>query len=440
MSMPFALKKFLVRTGVARYLPMARRLSGDGLDSLKYYSDKVLAAPLDELFDPATFPESPGAEVVDLNLAAPRFDSPVTGARVAADRNGLPPLSGLKSLKQAVAERFLKREGRSAADDVLITHGATGAFAAVLDAFVNPGRKVVLFDPCSPLFSLGAKSRRATIRWVPTTTDGGRLRFNADALAKTLRGATLLAIADPGNPTGGTLAAEDLETIAWAAKRSDVLIYLDESFARFCYEGPANRLPTLPDAAGRTLAAGSLTQGDGLGSVRVGWLSGPKHLVRACTLTASLNAPYVPTICQQIALRAVQADDDLFGPIQEEFRDRRRYAFDKLKAMGLDPAWPAGGFFFWVPTTAFGLDGRSFAERLLNERKVLVGPGFAFGPSGTGFVRISFAAEDGRLREGLARLATFMASIGGKSTIGTKRVTKAPTAIAEDVPPIFSRV
>jgi len=438
MSIPFMLKKLLVQTGVARYLPISQRLAGDGVDYLKYYSDKVLAAPLEELLDPATFPESPGPEVVNLNMAAPRFDSPVSGARVAADRNGLPPVSGLKSLKQAVAERFLKRDGRSD-DEVLVTHGATGAFSAVLDAFINPGRKVVLFDPCSPLFSLGAKSRRATVRWVPTTTEDGRLRFNADLLAKTLRGATLLAIADPGNPTGGTLAAEDVEKIAWAAKRSDVLIYLDESFARYRYDGPANRLSALPDAAGRTLTAGSLTQGDGLGSVRVGWLSGPRQLVKACTLTASLNAPYVPTICQQIALRAVQADEDLFGPIQEEFRDRRRYAFDKLKAIGLNPAWPSGGFFFWVPMAAFGLDGRSFAERLLNEQKVLVGPGCAFGPSGGGFVRISFATEDGRLREGLARLATFMARIGGKPA-ATTRVVPEAVAVPEEAPPTFSRV
>jgi aspartate/methionine/tyrosine aminotransferase len=440
--MPFILTKLLVRAGVARFLPAARRLADGGADYLRYYSDRVLAAPVGELLDPATFPEAPGPDVMNLNLPVPQFDSPVSGGRVAADRTGRPPAWGLPALRQALADRYRQRDGRAIdpAEEVFITHGATGAFAAVLDAFVNPGRKVVLLDPCSPLFALGAKSRRARVRWVPTATEEGRLRFDPDALAKALRGATLLALADPGNPTGAALAGEDAERIAWAANRSDVLIYLDESFDRFRYDGRPGSLATMPGAERRTLSAGSVTQGDGLGSARVGWLTGPRHLVRACALTANLSAPFVPTLCQQVALRAVQADDELFGPVLEEFRARRRYAADKLRAMGLEPSAPAGGFFFWVPVASLGLDGRTFAERLLKERQVLVGPGAVFGPSGAGFVRVSFAAEDGRLREGLKRLAAFVAGLRGEPATPPAGECEESPALTEDRPPSFSRV
>lgn len=430
MAIPFILKKLLVRTGAARFLPAAKRLADGGVDFLPYYSDRVLAAPVYELLDPATFPESPGTDVVNLDLPAPAFESPVSGGRLAADRTGRPPAWGLSSLRKAIAER-------AGAEEVLVTHGATGAFAAVLDAFVNPGDRVVLFDPCSPLFDLGAKSRRATVRRVPTTTANGKLTFDPSALSKALRGAMLLAFADPANPTGGVLTNEDAEKIAWAAEKADVLVYRDDSFGRFRFDGPAAKLAAFPGMNRRLLTAGSLTQGYGLGSVRVGWLTGPRHLVKACALTANLAAPFVPTLCQQVALRAVQADEELFGPVLEEFRAKRRYTVDRLKAMGFDPTRPAGGFFVWVPVGQLGLDGRAFAERLLREQRVLVGPGCAFG--GADHVRVSFAAEDGRLREGLARLAAFVAGLKGRPVVQAAAVPAEP-AVKDERPPAFSRV
>lgn len=438
MPLPFFVTRMLVRTGLARHLPTASRLTGGHPDALRYYSDRVLAAPVGELRDPDTFPEPPAADVVDLNLAAPRFDSPVTGTRVAADRTGNPPAWGSPALRQALADTYRVREGRELDPhgEVLVTHGATGAYAAALDAFVNPGRKVVLFDPCSPLFTVGAKSRRATVRRVPVWNDNGRLRFDPDTLSRAMRGATLLALADPCNPTGGTLTAEDAEFIAWLAHRSDVLLYLDESFGRFRYDGPASRLFTL--ATGRTLAAGSLTQGYGLGSTRVGWLTGPRPLVQACALTASLAAPFIPTVCQQIASRAVQVEEDLFGPVLEEFRAKRRYATDRLRGMGFTCASPSGGFYVWASVSAFGMTGRAFADRLLREQRVRVGPGEVCGSGGTNFVRISFAAEDGRLREGLGRLAAFVTSLrGGVMTSEPRAEMPANTT---DRPPAFSRV
>ncbi|HET6572076.1 MAG TPA: pyridoxal phosphate-dependent aminotransferase [Fimbriiglobus sp.] len=442
MPLPFLLTKFLTRSGIARHLPVADRLTDGGAGFVKYYSDRVLAAPIEELLDPATLPRSPGPEVMDLNLAAPQFDSPVTAGRVSADRIGNPPAWGLPALREAIADTYRRRDGRAvdASEEVFVTHGATGAFAAVLDAFVNPGNKVVLFDPAPPTFALGAKSRRARVRWVPSHNDGGRLRFDPDALSRAMRGATLVALCEPGNPTGAMIGDEDLERVAWAANRSDVLIYLDESFARFRYDCQPCPLATMPGADRRTLSAGSLTAGYGLGSLRVGWLTGPRHLVRACALTASLAAPYVPTLCQQVALRAVQTDDELFGPVLEEFRARRRYASDKLAAMGLGPSVPAGGFFFWVPVAPLGLDGRAFAERLLREQRVLVGPGCAFGPDAAGFVRVSFAAEDGRLREGLKRLAAFVAGLKGQPVVQAERVqSEEKAAKVDERPPSFSR-
>ena len=192
------------------------------------------------------------------------------------------------------------------------------------------------------------------------------------------------------------------------AQRKDVLIYSDEVFERYHYDPPPPSIGTLAKAQRRTLTAGSLSKGHALASLRVGWLAGYRHLVRPCALTAALRSPFVPTLCQQVALAALRAGNEAFRGIHAEFASRRRYAFERLQSLGLEPVWPAGAFFLWVPVHSQGVSGRAFAEQLLHTKKVLVSPGTLFGPSGSGYVRLSYAAEDGRLREGLSRLADFV--------------------------------
>ncbi|HVL12362.1 MAG TPA: pyridoxal phosphate-dependent aminotransferase, partial [Gemmata sp.] len=298
MALPFWLTKLLVRTGAARLTPLARRLTDGGTAYLRYYSDRVLAAPVEELLDPAFVPDACGPGVFDLNTPAPQSASGVSLGRFTADRRGNPPASGLPELRAAIAQRSARLGGRTLdpETEVLVTHGATGALAAAFDAFVNAGDRVVFFDPCSPLYSLAAKSRRAAVRWVPTWTEDGRSRYLAQAFEKAMRGAKLLVLSDPGNPTGACLADEDLEHVAWIAAAYDVVVFADESFARFRYAGRTKSLGVQSGAEKRILTAGSVTQEFGLGSLRVGWLAGPRHLVRACGLAQNLNAPFVPVV------------------------------------------------------------------------------------------------------------------------------------------------
>lgn len=420
MAYPLPLAKLLVRTGLARLLPGVRRLADGGGAFLRYYGDRVLAAPHQALCDAACFLDAPGPDAIDLAAGTPRFDlTPAATTKLPADRRGWPPPWGLPELRDAVADRLEAHHGLDVnpEDEVLITHGAAGAFAVAADAFLNPGDRVVLFDPTSPVYPLALRHRRARVRWVPTWTEGGRVRFRSPDLLKALRGARLVVVNSPANPTGGVFGPEELEQIAWWAERRDLLLFSDEVFARFQYDGEPLSLGTLPRARRRTLTAGSVSKGHALAAARVGWLAGHRHLVRPCVVTALLQAPFVPTLCQQVALAALRQDDDLFRPIWGEFESRRRYAFERLQALGLQPAWPSGGFFFWVPVWELGLSGRAFADLLRREKKVLVTPGDPFGPSGPGYVRISYATEDGRLREGLGRLAEFLRGRQGTADV-----------------------
>src|SRR5205085_1869561 len=131
------------------------------------------------------------------------------------------------------------------------------AFHLALDAFVNRGDRVVLFDPTAPLFPLALRHRGARLRWVPTGVDNGRLLFRVDQLAQALRGAKMLVLANPANPTGATFSPEDLEHIAWWTRHLNVLVFNDEVFAAFHYESDPVGLNDLSNTRPRTLTASS---------------------------------------------------------------------------------------------------------------------------------------------------------------------------------------
>ena len=411
MATPLFLAKLLIRTGVARFLPGVRRMTDGGSAFLRFYNDRLLTVRPKELAEAAALLEAPGPDAIDLSMGAPRFDLvPSTTTKLPADRRGWPPPWGLPELRAAVAEKLLAdhRLATNPDDEVLITHGAAGAFSLAVDTFLNPGDRVVLFDPTSPLYAVAVRHRGARVRWVDTWVEDGRIRFRTDQFKNAMHRARMIVVNSPSNPTGGIFTPEDLEQIAWWADRRDTLIFSDEVFERYQYEGDPLSIGTLDKARARTLTVGSVSKGHALAAARVGWLTGHRHLVRPCLLTAVLQGAFVPTLCQQVALTALRQDNEAFRPIWSEYESRRRYAFERLRALGLKPAWPAGAFFLWVPVWELGVSGSAFAERLLREKKVLLTPGGPFGPSGAAYVRLSYATEDGRLREALSRMAEFL--------------------------------
>ncbi len=401
MALPFPVRKWLARSGVARWLPSVRKRLGPSAAALRYVSDRWLATPFDQLLDAAAYWQAEGPDAIDLALGAPRFDLVPSGAaKLPNNLRGYPPFEGLPELRTLVAGGGER--------DALVTAGATGAFHTVLDTYFNVGDRAVLFDPSSPLFSLSLRQRRARLRWVPTRVESGTTRFEWDAFRRALPNAKVLVLANPANPTGAPLAAEDLEQIAHWCNKYDVLIVEDESFGRYRDDPQPARLADVPLARQRTLTLGSLSKGYGLAAARAGWLVGPAALVKPCLMTAALHKPFVPTPMQTLAIAALKQGDASFATLRAEFVAKRRYAFERLKAIGLEPAWPNGGFTLWVPVGTLGLTGRAFAEALLRAKRVLVTPGDIYGPGGAGHVRVSCAIDDGRLREGLGRLVEFV--------------------------------
>jgi aspartate/methionine/tyrosine aminotransferase len=408
---PFWLTKLLVKSRLARWLPSVNRSTSGAGPYLHYYSDRVLAAPVAGLRSGAELLERQAPDAIDLGTGNPRFDF-VTSmtTKLPADRRGWPPAAGLVELREAVSSRLRVDHNVqvNATDEILITPGASGALAIVLDSFLNPGESVAVYEPMSPLFHLALAARRARVRPIRTWMENGRLRFHMHHLSAALRHSRLLLLNQPHNPTGGVLPAEDIEQIAWWAARRDALIVSDEVFEQFHYEGDCPSVAANAQAKDRTLTIGSVSKSFALASHRIGWVSGNRHLIRACLLAAVAQNPFVPTLCQQIALSALCAPADRLLTIRREFQSRRQYVFERLSSMGLRPDWPVGGFFFWIPVGAPFSSGREFVARLWQSKHVTVWPGDLFGSAGSKYIRLSYTAEEGRLREGLARIADFI--------------------------------
>ncbi len=333
MKYPFFLTKLLIHLGIARRLPGVRRLLDGGAEYLHHYSDRLLASPLHLLPDAAAFLERRGPDVIDLSEGTPRFDLlPSGGNKLPAERRGWPAVGGWPELRAAVADKLLADNclAFDAQQEILITAGVLGAVQIVFDAFVNRGDRVVLCDPCSPLYALAARTREARLHWLPTWSEDGRTRFRLDHLARALNGAKLVVVTSPANPTGCIHAPEDLEQLAfWANRLRLPDCSSDEVFERYHYETePLSHRARCRPAKDRTLTTGSVSKSHALTAARVGWLAASRHLLKPCVLTAALRAPFVPTLCQQVACwrRTANAAGSAWTKCTTSSGARRRYA------------------------------------------------------------------------------------------------------------------
>jgi aspartate/methionine/tyrosine aminotransferase len=414
MSYPTWLLKLLIRTRLAGFVPAINHLTEGAGPFLAYYSRQALRVPRPDLLALDRLREPLGPDVIDLGPAVPVFDGLDSGKPILPfGRSGCPDPRGALDLRHALSRHLADELNIEASplDGIVTTPGEAAALDTVLGAITNPGDRVVITDPCPPVYRLALRNRGLRIKRLRTWMDGGHTHFRDKSLSRSLRGSTVLLMASPDSPTGGTLATEELDQIAWWAHRRDVVVIDDAAFARFRYDGDAARLAHMPKLARRTLTIGSLSKTHGALAARIGWIAGHRHLVRPCALVGSIPASTVSPLAEQSAISTLAHGMAAFAPIQAEFRRRRRYVHDRLKAVGMTPPWPSGGFFFWISVTGFGITGTEFADRLLTAKRVRVWPGNVFGPSGNSRVRLSYGGDPGRLREGLNRFCEFVAEM-----------------------------
>jgi aspartate/methionine/tyrosine aminotransferase len=380
-------------------------------DALRCLARAVFSLPEDAQSAPLPWGEESARDgVIDLRHGAIRS---VSFLPPSHSSNALPPPGGCGELRAAVAARYTPSSGISP-QHVLITSGGSGALSLALAACLDPGDRVVLFDPCSPLFVWGVRSRRARIAWVPTWVEEGWCRFPRAVLERAIRRARLLILADPVNPTGAVFHPEDREYIAWLAAAHDVLLYVDQAFAELHPQGEAAGWEAIPGVRSHLLLAGSLSWSHNVRGWRVGWLIGPNVILRACQALQQLQAAMVPTPCQWLAAHCLKESRPQHErpALFQRWQKQRQQAGDLFQRWGLETGDSGQGGFLWLSTAALGLDGRQWAEVLERDYRLRVLPGELCGPSGRNMVRLGLLQHPGHWQEALNRLSHYLSARG----------------------------
>lgn len=395
MPLPLPVLRLLVQSGLARWLPAVRRRLGESTRILPLVSDRLIVSPLGRLDDLNRRLAGLDSSIIDLS----QLPSVITGARPVANRR-VESDDGPRGLRR-LREQLAGIAGLPAsADQFLIAHGARGALQLVADAYLNPGERVVLLDPSSPGHIDLFRHRQARIRWVETRWDAGALTCEPERLRRALAGAKLMCLAQPGNPTGGYLGPATLDAIVRCAERYNVIAVIDRGLSQ--WEETSDRLKEVNERFRARLINIGRTSTPG-----IGWLECPAALLTPCLLAANSAAP-VSVGLQHAALTQLLTDERSGEDCWLESRD---YVCDRLSSLGLGVLTPVAGPFVWVDISALQMTGRRFADRLALESNVLVQAGERCGPSGYKHIRVSFAGDEGRLREGLCRITQFVQSL-----------------------------
>jgi len=346
--------------------------------------------------------EGAPADAVPMGLGEPGWDLPEPARLALAGLQGpcaYGPNAGLPELREAVGAWH----GVSA-PEVLLTSGSQGALYALIQAYAGEGDAVLVPDP--GFLAYPALARMAGAEPVPYglaedfTLDPGRF---AAALDRAPR-ARLALVNHPGNPTGAGATREALAAVAEVCARRGVLLIADEVYRELRLGAPA---PTLREVTDEGIVLSSVSKAWGAPGLRVGWALGRPSLLAPAGLVHAymVTAPARPS--QVAALALLRASDQVLAEAREHLRVRwEAFAAAFTAGFGHAPRPSPGGFYQWLPIPG-GEDTMAFCLRLRDEGRVVVVPGNAFGDGGRGHVRVSYAGDPARIREGVARLAPF---------------------------------
>ena len=318
--------------------------------------------------------------------------------------------SGLFELRDELAHHLSTTLGLSydPLEEILITAGASEAVDLVMRAVLSPGDVVLVPNPSYVSYAPCATLSGASVHYIPThAKEDFRLRVEDLIQAYTPK-AKLLVLSYPNNPTGAIMSREDLLPIADFVAKHDLLVLADDIYSDLTYDGTHVSFASLPGMHDRTLFVSGFSKSYAMTGWRIGYVAGHKDLIAGMIKIHSFTMLCAPIMGQFAALEALRSATEAKDEMVAAYDRRRRLMVHGFRQMGLDCFEPLGAFYVFPDISKTKLTSEEFAEQLLKEELVAVVPGTAFGPSGEGHIRCSYAYSTEQLQEALKRIARFV--------------------------------
>ncbi len=318
--------------------------------------------------------------------------------------------SGLFPLRQRICSMLRRRYDAhyDPETECLVTVGVSEGLDLALRVVLNPGDEVLVPEPCYVSYIPCIEFAGGVAVPVKTdASDGFRLHADRIEAAITPRTKALL-LGSPANPTGATQSREDLSRLVALANRHDFYLLSDEIYDRLTYVGAHTCLGSLPGARERTIVFNGFSKAYAMTGWRIGYICAPEPLTTLMTRVHQYTMLCAPHVSQVAAIEALDNAEPDVEAMVADYDRRRRLFVNGLNEIGLDCYEPKGAFYAFPSIRRSGLSSEEFAERLLMEERVAVVPGTAFGPSGEGHVRCSYATALPQLEQALERMGRFM--------------------------------
>lgn len=363
-------------------------------------------------------------DAISLGVGEPDFDTPwhIRDEGIYSLEKGrtfYTSNAGLKELKIEISKYLDRKYGMkyNYNNEIMVTVGGSEGIDMALRAMLDPGDEVIIpqpsyvsYEPCTVL--AGGKPVIVELK------EENEFRLTAEELEEAITPKSkILIMPFPNNPTGAVMELNDIEAIAKVVKEHDLYVITDEIYSELTYLEKHVSIASLPGMKERCVLINGFSKAYAMTGWRLGYACAPKEILSQMLKIHQFAIMCAPTTSQYAAVEAMKNGDADVVRMRDQYNERRRYLLHRLKNMGLKCFEPFGAFYIFPSIKEFGMTSDEFATELLNSKKVAVVPGTAFGKSGEGFVRISYAYSIDDLKTALGRIEEFVNELRQKEKV-----------------------
>jgi len=354
-------------------------------------------------------------DVISLGIGEPDFDTPdpILKAGIESLKRGethYTSNAGILELRQELSQHIQRMYGVSydPVSEMLITVGVSEALYLALTAILEPGEEVLIPTPCFVAYQSEVILAGGVPVEIPSRMEDN-FQPNLETLASAVTSRTkAILIGYPNNPTGAVASRETLLEVLRIAERHDLVVISDEIYDRLVYGIPHVCFAALPGARERTITLGGFSKDYAMTGWRIGYAAAPAETLKGLLRIHQYTIMSAPTTAQAAALVALRSGEPYVQEMLAEYNRRRQLIVGGLNHLGLPTFEPRGAFYAFPKISVTGMDDETFSQKLLEEERVAVVPGTAFGAGGEGFVRCSYATAYEKIEEALHRMERFM--------------------------------